>query len=124
VGWSIGTHECDHNTESLIGPVGDPLGFRVVATFNPDTFDFRGHTWLCQIRLSAPGAVVATLTLIGDDTTETEIDLLFALADTTVLTDGVCYVIGVSAVDGDYAPWTMIESMPVHPTLPVARPVP
>lgn len=124
MGWTIGTHECDHNTESLIGPVGDPLGFRVVATFDPDDFDFRDHEWLCQIRETAPDDVIATLELVDDSTTADTIDITFRLVDTTLMTDGVDYVIGVSAVDGTYAPWTLVQSMPVHPGLPVARPVP
>lgn len=122
MGWYIGTHECDRE-EALIGPVGEPLGFRVVATFDPEPFDFRDHTWLCQIRKTAPGPVVATLTLVTDDTTEDTIDLLFTLADTTVLTDGECYVIGVRCITGEFAEWTLVGSMGVHPTLPVARPV-
>lgn len=106
----------------ITGSIGDPLAIRVRATFSDPT-DFTEHTWLCQIRRSLSStSPVATLELVNDSTTlEDGIDLLFQLDDTTVLTPGVRYVIGVRAIEGTYANWTALAGRPLIGSLPAAR---
>ena len=98
--------------ETIVGDVGDPLGLHIVITFDPDEVvpDFRGHTWILQIREHVLSVLTAEVPLAedGDQTTVDTIDLLFELEDTTVLVGGMCYKWGLKAVDGPNAPWTAI----------------
>lgn len=114
---------------TIAGSIGDPLAIHVTASFDR-AWDFTGHTWLCQVRRTVPGALVATLELLDDSTTVTApdddnpngsalIDLTFGLTDTQgpsdarrFLDDEPC-VYGVKAIDGPLAPYTLIRARPI-----------
>lgn len=115
--------------DTIAGTIGDPLAIHVTARYNR-AWDFTGHTWLCQVRRTVPGALVATLELLDDSTTVTAptdenpdgsaiIDLTFGLTDTLgppdarrFLDDEAC-VYGVKAIDGPLAPYTLIRARPI-----------
>lgn len=110
----------------VTGTIGDPLALHVTATFT-DTGDglpdFRSHEWLCQIRpRTSSSTVTATLELVDDAADAAgEIDLLFRLEDTTVLTPKRTYVIGVRAVDGEFSPWTLVNNLTIRGVRATAR---
>ena len=119
MGWAPVTNK---GKTTITGAIGDPLLLHVRATFD-SALDFTGHTWLAQARLNVPGELVATFDLVEDLTTVTPpadgdeddpgsaiIDLMFGLPNTTVFDDGVHYVYGVKAIEGDLAPFTLIRS--------------
>lgn len=116
---------------TIEGDIGDPLLIHVVARFDR-AIDFRGHTWLAQIRRNdVDGPLFATFTLTedatvftpaaGDDPGSGVIDLLFTLADTSVsqsdppepMEPETPYVYGVKATVGANAPYTLIRSKPL-----------
>lgn len=127
MGW---TSETVKNAQTIVGPIGDPLGIYVEARFDGE-MDWNDHTWLCQIRENVMSAAAITLNTRYDsfeqevttdpdavsednpDGTVTVIKILFDLANTSVLKGGVEYVYGVKAVEGAYAPFTLIAKDPV-----------
>lgn len=116
---------------TITGAIGDPLAIHVTARFNR-AWDFTGHTWLCQVRRTVPGALVAELVLLDDSTTVTPpdpdidgdlgsalIDLTFGLTDTKgtanapKFLDSEPCVYGVKAIEGGLAPYTLIRARPI-----------
>lgn len=110
VGWS-GT------IDGIEGPVGDALAIRVVAEMAPDPAtdeipDMRDHEWVAKIRWSLRSSVAPVeMDLLADNTTATTVDLLFGCSDTSWMTPGHKYVMGVRATGGMYAGWTVIKAL-------------
>lgn len=102
------------NAPTIVGTIGDKLTIVNVGTFRVgEEFDFTGHTWVCQIRHAVDGPLIATMTLTANDTSPTEINLTWELVDTSVLTPGREYLVGMKATAGTWAPWTLERGIPL-----------
>lgn len=115
---------------TVVGDIGDPLAIHVVARFDR-AWDFTGHTWLCQVRRTVPGALIVTLDLLDDSTTVTApddenpngsaiIDLTFGATNTSGFPDDNQCFYGVKATAGSLAPYTLIRARPIigHDVVP------
>ena len=112
MGWDV---RSDRGKEYVTGPVGDRLAVHITS----DLHGFDGHVWLAQIRCS--GDLVSTLTLTDDSCTPTSLDLTFQCPDTSVLNPGVESLLGVRAITGTLAPFTLVNAISIRPYLPTAR---
>lgn len=111
--------------ETIVGHIGDPLELHVEATVS-EYLNLDGVVWLCQIRRrGVNGPLLATLDLaadgdqstatepVGDDPGSTSIDLTFDMPNTSGFVDSKRYFFGVKAIDGDFAPLTIVASHPI-----------